>query len=167
MVDFDIADIGTMLSDEGVAFQIPNLRTGAPYMIDEKTALSITLLGRNSTMFRETMEAVRRDRDALQSAGKVVGRDLIYDEDTRLLCAATVKWNFTRYKGAEFPCNARNIRAFWTDRFFDYVRIAALQFVLGDVNFLPESSKLSSDTPGTNSGSTSRSPEMAEQSATP
>lgn len=167
-VSFDIATVGTMLADEGVPFQIVNLRTGAPYMIDEAqtVALSITLMGRSSMMFRDTMEGIRKDREALQAQGKPIGREIIYDEDTKLLCACTIGWNFTEYKGQDFPCNPRNIRAFWTDRFFEYVRERALAFMTGDVNFLPASSKLSSGTRNITSDLTSPSPETAAQSAT-
>lgn len=167
-MSFDIADIGTMLADEGVPFQIVNLRTGAPYMIDEAQtiALSITMMGRSSMMFRDLMEGIRKDRESLQAQGKPINRDIIYEEDTKLLSACTVSWNFTQYKGQDFPCNPRNIRAFWTDRFFEYVRERALTFMTGDVNFLPASSKLSSGTRSITSGLTNPSPETAELSAT-
>lgn len=166
---FDIFDIGTSRAEEGVPFPIPDLRTNKPIMIrpevrdqtgavvTEAIPLTITLLGRSSKMFVETMKTVQADREILQERGKLINREIIYDEDTRLLCACTVSWTFDRFKGQPFACSPKNIRQFWTDRHFNYVRERALAFVLGDVNFLPEGSMLSSDTPDTSSASPSPS----------
>jgi hypothetical protein len=171
---FDIFDIGLTRAEDGVPFPVPDLRTGKPILIrpeirdetgaetSEALPLTITLLGRASRMFTETMKTIQADRDTLQERGKTLTREIIYDEDTRLLCACTVSWTFDRLKGQPFPCSPKNIRQFWTDRIFNYVRERALAFILGDVNFLPDGSKLSSDTPDTSSASPSPSPITAE-----
>lgn len=158
MPEFDLASIATVRADEGSPMPVTRPGSRIAMLNEDKTPVTITLLGRASVPFREVLRQVQLGRAQIAQRGEQLTEDDIFLEDTNTLTACTVNWTIRSLDGAAFPCNPQNIRKLWSDTRFRSLRDDALRFIVQDANFLPESSKISSAMPDTSSGSTSLSP---------
>jgi hypothetical protein len=147
--ELDFVQLGTVRSEEGSPMTIIHPRDRkAQLLADGKTPMTITLLGRESEPFRRALRQIQLNRAELQQDRRAMGEEDLYGEDTDTLVACTIDWNIPKYEGQKpFPCTAVNIRKFWADRRFRWLRERALAFIIDDANFLPLASTASPDMP--------------------
>lgn len=155
---FDMADFDTLThSEAGMPMAVLNPRSKRPVLNDDGNAVTITLLGRQSEVFRSTVKMLTTRQAETAAAAQASGNALpdaqtVRDsENTELLIACTRNWTFQRLDGEDFPCTPINVSKFWNDRRFSLIREAALNFMLTDINFLDPSAFGSKATPGTSS----------------
>jgi hypothetical protein len=136
--------------------------TGHVFYNEDKSPVTITLLGRSSEAFRDVLRQIQVNRADMANRRQTITDDDIYKEDTDTLLACTVNWTIKVLRGEAFPCNPQNARKLWTDMEFRWLRERALQFIIQDANFLPVSSKISSAPPAIVSDLPNHSPMAAE-----
>lgn len=150
---FDIIELDTKtLGDQGLPMPLLHLRTREPIIDDEGMPVTITLYGRQSDIFRDTMKQIQEERAAyVLRHNRQPDSEYSDAEDCRLLVACTKDWTFKQLAGEDFPCTPGNVRRFWSDDRFRPLRTLALTFVTNDANFLPPAKGVYGDTPGSNS----------------
>lgn len=149
---FDLASLDTLtLSEEGMPMPLINPRTRTPIRNEDGTPLTITLLGRHSEAFRETLRNSQQGRADLTSRGIAISDEHREREDIATLVACTRDWTLQLLDGKEFPCTPQNVRKLWNDQRFRGLRESAIAFILADGNFLRDLPDTSGDTPDTNS----------------
>jgi hypothetical protein len=167
-MSFDLASLDTQtLSESGVAMPIVHPRTRVALLRDDKTPVTLTLLGRHSSTFRELLRRIQEHRAEISGRGQVISGELKEQEDTDTLVVCTVDWTFDTLDGQKFPCTKQNIVKLWNDSRFRWLREAAMNFILSDGNFLPDTSASSEGTRGGNSSSRGRSPAVVALSDKP
>jgi len=151
---FDLAALDTKtLSEQGMPMPIIHPRTRTPIMNEDGTPLTITLLGRHSEAFRETLRASQQGRADLTARGIAISDEHREREDINTLVACTRDWTFQVLDGKEFPCTPQNVRKLWNDTRFRGLRETAIGFILSDGNFLRDLPGSSADMPDTSSSS--------------
>jgi hypothetical protein len=153
--DFDLLQFDTLtLAETGVPMPLIDLRNNQVMRNKDGSEVTITLMGRHSTTFRETLVKIQERRSELISQRKPIDTAQREKEDIATLIACTRDWTIRQLGRQEFPCTAANIRRLWSDERFRSLREIAMAFILGDANFLAPTSSNSSDMLGTNSSST-------------
>jgi hypothetical protein len=149
---FDLAEFDILaLSEQGTPMALIHPHTRLPMIDDDKTPLTISLMGRNSDAFRNTMREIQAARAERQARGTAPDPELREQEDILLLVACTTDWTLKILDGKPFPCTPPNIRKLWNDPRFRPLREAGLTHVMNDANFFRKSSTISDDTPDLNS----------------
>jgi hypothetical protein len=168
--EFDFAEFDTKTRAElGAKMPLLDMRTGLPKRHPDGTAITISLLGRQSEAFRETLHKVQQRRAADRLAtdrypeSETERRER---EDREFLIACTVDWSFKVMDGQPFPCSPVNIRKLWNDPRFRTVAETAIAFIMADANFLALSPNGSANSPATSSSSAAPFPTTAAASAT-
>jgi hypothetical protein len=155
---FDLAELDTLTcSEAGVPMALINLRTRAPLFDDDGTALTISLAGRHSEMFRDMLKLIQTRRGELRNRGQEADGEAKEREDVDLLIACTRDWTLKVLDKQPFGCTPANITKLWNDDRFRPLREQAMAFILTDGNFLAPMSSGSGALPATTSSSTARS----------
>lgn len=163
--DFDIAEFDThTLAETGMKMPLLDLRTGLPRRRRDGVPVTITLLGRQSDAFRDTLHKIQTARvtDRLNT-DKPVESDAQRREreDRDFLIACTADWSFTIMDGKPFTCTPGNIRKFWNDRRFRSLHESGIAFIMADANFLAPLPDNLANTPAITSSSPALSPTAA------
>jgi hypothetical protein len=148
----DLASLGTVQADTGVAMPIIHPGSRQPMKNKDGSPMSIKLLSRWSDPFQECLRAIQLNRARFAERGETMGQDDLFDEDTATLLACTTEWTIKQLDGKEFPCSPQNIKRLWLDKRFRWLRERALNFILRDANFLAAGSEPLSDTLDISSG---------------
>ena len=136
---FDLKRLDTRSkSSEGVPMEVLDPRTGRPFLDDDGKKVTITLYGRNSDVFeRVDREMKQRAVDrAKYTVGVADAADAIEADLVDYLTELTKTWSGFTVDGADFPPTQENIRAFWSDPRWSWLRKRAETFSLSDGNFL-------------------------------
>jgi hypothetical protein len=137
-MSFDITKLDTRTrSQVGVPMTITRPSPPyAPFLDDAGNPVTITLLGRNSDVFR------RISREAQQRAADMAARQIPRTteeskaERFETLVAMTVSWSFDTFAGEPFPCTPENIRKLWADDRWEWLADAAFSWIISEGNFL-------------------------------
>lgn len=162
MPEFDLADVATVRSDDGVPMTVVHPKSRQPITHDDGSLMTITLLGRSSEAFREILRQIQINRAEIANRRQVLTDDDVFLEDTQTLVACTADWSIRQLDGQPFPANPQNIRKLWGDTRFRWLRERALQFILEDGNFLPLASTNSRPTRATTSDLQDLSPAVGD-----
>jgi hypothetical protein len=170
-VEFDVAEMDTLTrSVEGVKMPLVDIRTGLPKRHRDGSPVTITLQGRQSAAFRDTLHQIQQKRaaDRANNAEKPVESETERREreDRLFLIACTVDWSFKSMDRLPFPCTPANVRKFWHDPRFRTVSENAIAFIMADANFLAASAANSGNTQDTSSSSAVLFPRAPVVSAT-
>ena len=144
---FDLATVATSRADAGVPMPLLHPKTSEALKNDDGSPVTITMRGRTSEEWQERMRHIQLTRAELSNQGQKITTDHVFDEDTGILMVCTVGWSIETLDGEPFPYNGTNALKLWTEARFRWIREQALRFILGDGNFLPEGSKISSASP--------------------
>jgi hypothetical protein len=133
---FDLASQVAPLLNTG-AFLHLTAPSGAPLYDDEKLAVGVMLMARNSARGLEAIRANgnRRLSEARRTGGVRVTVESSESEMAELLVACTTGWSFTTLDGEDFPYSEANARKIWTDDRFKRWREAAEEFINSEANF--------------------------------
>jgi hypothetical protein len=137
---FDVEKLDTRTkSVRGVEMQLLDPRTGKAFTTNEGKPVTITFFGRNSDAFERIEREIseRRVERGKRTVGQV-SREEIDGDQIDFLCALTKTWFGFSSQGQEFLPTPENIRAFWSDPRWQWVRQRAETFVLADANFLAD-----------------------------
>jgi hypothetical protein len=138
-MSFDIATIGYgPRLEAGSTLKLVKPGTQTPVLDAEGQEVTLTLRGRNSSVVQEARDQFNAERleRAAREGSKPLSAEELRENELRVLGAATVGWSWTELDGAAFPCTAENVRKFFTDPRFAWVREQARGFVENDGNFL-------------------------------
>lgn len=135
---FDLSSLDTYTeAAKGVPMPLIDLRNGNPiYNPDDGSAVTITLLGRNSEEYRAVMRSVQKRRVERQQRGVQPSEDDIRADDFEVIVACTKGWTIRMLDGQPFPFSVENARRLWSDRRFQWLFERASMFIADDANFL-------------------------------
>ena len=140
---FDLAKLDLLSPSEGgKAFVLAHtydrlgFAIGPAYTGSDGKPVTITLMGQNSAVGRDTLKRIRDERAAMDSNGQRVSEEATERHNTEYLCALTKGWTIERLDGADFPVTPANREKLWTDPRFRWLREPALTFIARDSNFL-------------------------------
>lgn len=159
-------DIGEMFDSTGPAergsfFPLLNPRTRAPLTREDNgNPIGITLLGRHSKAFRNSVRAQQEAR-AMLPAQSLLPADFQDQENMVTLIACTRDWVLDLVDGEELACSPANVEKFWRDERFRALREQGIAFILNDGNFLAQPSSHSNAGQGASSSSSDRSQKVA------
>ena len=140
---FDLAACDLLTpSNEGKPFTLAHtydrlgFPMGASYRTSEGKPVTITLLGQNSAVGRETLKKLRDELAAIEANGQKMTPELRDKHNTTYLCAMTAGWTIEQLDGGPFPVTPQNTEKLWSDPRFAWLREPALSFIARDANFL-------------------------------
>lgn len=136
MFDFATLDSGTR-SAAGVPMTILHPATGAPVLDSDGQPVTITLLGSNSDVFRDTNAMIRERRLARQARKIATTAEDIRQDEIDLLTALTKGWSFDTLDGQPLPYSSDNARRLWKDSRWEWVFDLAIVFAQTAGNFMP------------------------------
>lgn len=122
--------------DTGSVMELIHPLTGEVLKDEESgEAISITLLGSDSAIAtaEQHKRSIKRLRQATLSKEEVNGT---MSDDVDLLVACTVSWKHIKYDGQNLPCNPENVRRFYSDPKFRWLREQVMGHIYTRANYL-------------------------------
>lgn len=142
----------TQASEQGVVMPVINPLTRKPLLTDDGDAITITLLGMDSNVYRKHASATLKRR--ISPRGLNMNVDGMEDEAIELLVTCTTAWENIEIDGEKPPFSKQAVREAYGR--FRWLREQADEFINDRANFLGKSLTTSSNTPTPNSSSRTR-----------
>jgi hypothetical protein len=95
--------------------------------------VSIRLLGANSTVGRAAMSLIRKNMT--MKSLQTLSIDDQHKMTTDRLVALTVSWTGIDMNGKEYKCTPENVRALYSNRDYEWLRLQVINFVDSPKNF--------------------------------
>lgn len=115
---------------------IINPRTRAPFLDEDKKAVTIRMRGRNSDAYRNAQREVALQRAEREAAGIRSDNDDFLRERAFIMQQVTTGWSFDKLAGEAFAFSPENALRLWTDGRWPWLVEQAFTFFMEDANFL-------------------------------
>ena len=130
--DIDLFELSAT-SDEGELMQVCNPATGEPLFDDEKVAVGMSLVGRDSKEYRNAQRAVTNRRLSNKS-GTTLTAERLESEANEVLAKCVKSWSGIVFEGEAINCDYQNAKMIF-DR-VPWIKEQVDEFVADRSNFL-------------------------------